>query len=182
MGALSLITQIYCFVEEVLEFVQPSLGFGFAAFFYNRLQIARHGRHAPFGAYYSMLLTAGNHDVTCIAEGYQPKTVTNLPVVAGANKGYTFYLEPSTTENVTGISNPDETINRIYPNPATDQLTITGNPVTTVEILNQTGQRVLTVNEFSGDQTINIGNLSAGVYTVRFITNQGIETQKLIVR
>jgi hypothetical protein len=136
----------------------------------------------PFGAYYSMLLTAGNHDVTCIAEGYQPETVTNLPVVAGANKGYTFYLEPSTTENVTGISNPDETINRIYPNPATDQLTITGNRVITVEILNQTGQRVLTVNEFSGDQTINIGNLSAGVYTVRLITNQGIETQKLIVR
>jgi hypothetical protein len=136
----------------------------------------------PFGAYYSMLLTAGNHDVTCVAEGYQPETVTNLPVVAGVNKGYTFYLEPSTAENLTGISNPAETNNRIYPNPAADQFTITGNVVTKVEILNQTGQRVLTVNEFSGNQTVNIGNLPTGVYTVRFKTNQGIETQKLIVR
>jgi len=136
----------------------------------------------PFGAYYSMLLSAGNHSLTCTAEGYQPATVNNLPVVAGTNKGYTFYLQPSVTETLTGIGTPGETNNWVYPNPATDQLTITGDAVTNFEILNQTGQRVLIINDFGGKQTVNIANLPAGIYMVRFTTNQGIETQKLIIR
>ena len=102
--------------------------------------------------------------------------------MAGTNKGYTFYLQPSAAETLTGIGAPGEINNRVYPNPATDQLTITGNAVTNFEIINQTGQRVLIVNDFGGKQTVNIANLPAGVYTVRFTTNQGIETQKLIIR
>ena len=136
----------------------------------------------PFGAYYSMLLPAGNHDFTCSAYGYQPETVTNLPVVAGANKGFTFYLLPATAETLTGIETPGGTKNLVYPNPANDQLTITGNAFTKVEILNQTGQQVLIVNDFCGKQTINIGSLPSGLYIIRFNTVKGIETQKLIIR
>jgi hypothetical protein len=136
----------------------------------------------PFGAYYSMLLPAGNHSLTCTAEGYQPATVNNLPVMAGTNKGYTFYLQPSAAETLTGIGAPGEINNRVYPNPATDQLTITGNAVSNFEIINQTGQRVLIVSDFDGKQTVNIANLPAGIYMVRFTTNQGSETQKLIIR
>lgn len=136
----------------------------------------------PFGAYYSILLPAGNYDVTCTAEGYQPATVNNLPVVAGVNKGYTFYMQPTSIESITGIGTIGNDSYLIYPNPASDQLTIIGDGVTRCEILNQMGQQVYTANEIIGKQMINIESLPAGIYYIKVTTNQVTETQKLIVK
>lgn len=133
----------------------------------------------PFGAHYSMMLPAGIYELVCVADGYETYTVSNIPIVANQNKGYTFYLQP-VSETITGIENKVTNENKVYPNPATDELTISGNNIRSCEILNQTGQQVLTLNGIDGKQTVNINHLPAGVYFIKITTDQGSTIQKLI--
>jgi len=68
----------------------------------------------------------------------------------------------------------------VFPNPANDQVTISGCNITAYEILNQTGQQVLALNGINGEQTVSIKHLSNGVYFVKIITSHGTSIQKLI--
>jgi len=66
----------------------------------------------------------------------------------------------------------------VYPNPATDQLGITLSQNADIVIYNIMGQAVMTVEGHVGANTLNISNLTSGIYFV----NAGTETQKVIVR
>ncbi len=136
----------------------------------------------PFGAHYSMLLTAGTYTVTCTAEGYETATAENLLVEEGVNKGYTFYLQPLPGETLTGIGENDANGYSIYPNPATDVLNISGTNISKVEILNQSGQLVRSANDINGKQSLNIADLPAGVYFVKVTNSTSVNTEKLIVK
>ncbi|MBO4232109.1 MAG: T9SS type A sorting domain-containing protein, partial [Bacteroidales bacterium] len=65
----------------------------------------------------------------------------------------------------------------LYPNPATEILNIQANDVKNIEIVNILGQTVITTNV----QTINVANLTNGVYFVRVNFNSGtVSTQKFV--
>ena len=66
----------------------------------------------------------------------------------------------------------------VYPNPANDQLSITLSQNADIVIYNIMGQAVMTVEGHAGANTLNISNLTSGIYFV----NAGTETQKVIVR
>ncbi len=77
----------------------------------------------------------------------------------------------------------------IYPNPASDVLTITtdgvpGN-VLSIEISNVAGQVVLTsqLNDFNGyvKEDLDINKLQKGVYLVKIFTNEVVSTKRLVV-
>lgn len=72
-------------------------------------------------------------------------------------------------DNESGIS--------IYPNPATDVLSVKAEEVTAVEIFSITGELVATA---SGNSTIDISGLANGNYLVRIATPQGVKVEKLI--
>ena len=66
----------------------------------------------------------------------------------------------------------------VYPNPAADQIGVTLSQNADITIYNMMGQVVMTTEGHAGANTINISNLTAGIYFV----NAGTETQKLIVK
>ena len=66
----------------------------------------------------------------------------------------------------------------VYPNPATDQLGITVSQNADIVIYNIMGQVVMTAEGHAGGNTLNISNLTSGIYFV----NAGSSTQKFIVR
>ena len=66
----------------------------------------------------------------------------------------------------------------LYPNPAVDQLNITLNRNADIVIYNIMGQNVMMVEGRVGANTINISNLTSGIYFV----NAGADTQKFIVK
>ena len=66
----------------------------------------------------------------------------------------------------------------IYPNPATDQIGVTLSQNADITIYNMMGQVVMTTEGHAGVNSINISNLTAGIYFV----NAGTETQKIVVK
>ena len=70
----------------------------------------------------------------------------------------------------------------IYPNPATDNLTISNNDrlkIESVNIYNQVGQKVLQINEIG--ETIDISTLGQGIYIIELTSSELKIRQKLII-
>ena len=90
----------------------------------------------------------------------------------------------------TGIADNTLSGMKLYPNPATDNVTVafaaTESANATLSIYNLMGQQVyaesIVVNEGNNMVRINTSAFQAGVYMVNIKTNQGTSTQKLIVK
>lgn len=82
---------------------------------------------------------------------------------------------------VTGINSTLSAI-RIYPNPASDMLNITGiEAPTKVSIYNVFGEEVYH-GEFYASARINVGSLAKGTYAVRLTASGGSQVSKLVIR
>jgi hypothetical protein len=68
----------------------------------------------------------------------------------------------------------------IYPNPATNEINIISLQKSTIEISNSNGQIIKTVNHDSGETSIDIEDLSSGVYFVRLKSDKEIVTKRII--
>jgi hypothetical protein len=70
----------------------------------------------------------------------------------------------------------------IYPNPATTLLNIVNDAeITTVRIMNQTGQVVYFDSPSYTQVSINIAEFSAGIYFIEVTSEKGVATEKLII-
>ena len=101
----------------------------------------------------------------------------------------TSVVEP--TPVVTALTEPVQTAFRVYPNPATDVLTIdfatTSTGATTVLLTNRLGQRVRTLAERSlvpgtHTRTLDLRGLAAGHYTLTIQTPDGPLSRVVLVR
>jgi hypothetical protein len=69
-----------------------------------------------------------------------------------------------------------------YPNPANDFVTIQGNNIKQIKIINQLGQTIQQLNNITQHQTINTKQFTKGIYIVQVTTTKGeTSTQKLII-
>ena len=73
----------------------------------------------------------------------------------------------------------DSAIN-IFPNPATENLTIETTEKATIEILNIAGQIIKTINTTDKQTIINVENLSSGVYIIKAKTDRGVAVKRFI--
>lgn len=121
----------------------------------------------------------------CINAGTPDTTGLSLPAtdVAGNPRirggridigAYEYLLPNSINETLDSFSMG------IYPNPATNKLTIEIQQRFEIEILNSVGQIISTIYSNDKKMTIDIGNLSNGVYIIRARTDKGIVTKKII--
>ena len=76
-----------------------------------------------------------------------------------------------------GIENAEEANVAIFPNPVRDMLTIEGNNVKSVEVIDMDGRVVLT-NDRAGK--LDMSELSDGVYMVRVMSENGVSTKKIV--
>jgi hypothetical protein len=68
----------------------------------------------------------------------------------------------------------------VFPNPAADKLTIGCNQIATVEISTIQGQIIKTIRNTGTNTTIDLANLSGGVYFVKAKTDKGILIKKFV--
>lgn len=79
--------------------------------------------------------------------------------------------------NGIGINTVDNSAVALYPNPVNDKLTVVAEGVQKIEVIDATGRTVVNVNKAG---VIDMSNLSSGIYMVRTITNEGVNTQKIV--
>ena len=93
--------------------------------------------------------------------------------------GYTFDLNELFPNAGVGLTEVESTTNMsIYPNPAVDQLNVMLSKSASITVFNIMGQAVMTVEGNIGANTIDLSNLSSGVYFI----NAGNDTQKFVVK
>jgi hypothetical protein len=73
-----------------------------------------------------------------------------------------------------------ETAINIFPNPTNDNLTIETTQKATIEILNIQGQIIKTAKSDGKETTIDLRNLSSGVYIIKAKTERGVAVKKFI--
>lgn len=80
------------------------------------------------------------------------------------------------TNVVTSTRIPQQKTLTVYPNPATNTITI-GNAINNVAIYSLSGKKII---ECSTCNSINVSRLATGIYIIKARTAQGVLTQKLI--
>ena len=87
-------------------------------------------------------------------------------------------------EDCDGIDDATENLISIYPNPATDQLTINGTSgCHSVELIGIDGHTIQTIKLLDNLAiTLNVSSLTRGAYFLRLYTSDGITTQKIILQ
>jgi hypothetical protein len=86
---------------------------------------------------------------------------------------------PNSSDNNHTIKTNDLTF-CISPNPATNYLTIETHEKAIMEILNFEGQIIKTINYDGLTTTIDIKNLSSGIYFIKAKTYKGIAIKKFV--
>lgn len=116
---------------------------------------------------------------TLAAGNYFLKITSVNPSTTNYQTPYQFSI--TTTLNNSSFSSDENTI-RIYPNPATNVLTIYGSEMEKISIYNLLGQQVLLLNNLntSNQQTLDISPLQSGVYLLNVENNQKQYTLKFI--
>ncbi|MCD6367233.1 MAG: T9SS type A sorting domain-containing protein, partial [Bacteroidales bacterium] len=101
------------------------------------------------------------------------------PVYAWHDEGEWYFAVPYIPVNIEDNTTVDNHI-FIYPNPAKDQVTIAGNNIDKIEILNITGQKIIE-KECTNHHitTIDVSNLPAGNYVAKITGNGKVITKKI---
>ncbi len=82
---------------------------------------------------------------------------------------------------VTNVNELGAATARLYPNPATENVTIEAANMNRITVINAVGQ-VVYDREISAERTqLNIASLEAGIYMVRINTENGLVTKRMSV-
>jgi hypothetical protein len=95
-------------------------------------------------------------------------------VLVGANQKFTLpdaKAQTLTYSNTVSVNNLNASKIKVYPNPASDMITIIGSEIKSVEIFNLVGAKVLlsTINS----QSVNVSSLKSGSYIIKANTLDG---------
>ena len=84
-------------------------------------------------------------------------------------------------ENSTvGIEENEASSVRVFPNPATNMINVEAQGYEQYQLVNMLGQTVSSNSLNNGTAQINVSNLSNGVYFVRLINGNNVETIKVV--
>jgi hypothetical protein len=100
-----------------------------------------------------------------------------------AENGVVHVIDAVLIPTITSISNIDENVVDIYPNPANDFIRIKTNGVIgKLSIRDIAGRVVSQLDNIDSSQRIDISGLKSGMYVVTFDNFNSVTTRKLIVR
>lgn len=108
-----------------------------------------------------------------------------IRVIYGGEYDVTYYAmscgDEAGADVTIGVTENDEVINSIYPNPTSGDLYINATAMKHVTVFNAMGQMVLD-QEVSGDSMVlNMGQLESGVYMVKVTTETGSNVKRINV-
>jgi hypothetical protein len=117
--------------------------------------------------------TSDEEDLTGLAAGTYEVTVTDA-------NGCTTSLEV-VVGSVVGLSATNALTFDLYPNPTNDAFTISVAISGSLEVYGSNGQLVMVESIASGKTTKDVHQFSTGVYTIRFVSEQGVVVKRLVV-
>ena len=125
---------------------------------------------------YTMELPAGQHTVKWCYYTAQ----------SGSTEEYVCWVDDITFPGNTLILNVESVVDdnefAVYPNPANDVININGEEIQSVEIYNSIGMRVVS-RDVNASESINIADLTSGIYFVRILDKKGnLSTTKIVKR
>ena len=107
---------------------------------------------------------------------------------ASSDDGFAFNNQPRNPiirlnmGNAVGINEMEIISTSIYPNPATDKITIQLNDLTNVnaELIDITG-KVLMTTLLNNNAEINVGEIARGIYTLRLMHEKNVQTIQVVL-
>ena len=111
---------------------------------------------------------------------YSPLVEGNYAVIV--NNGQCSDTSACTFVDLSSLEELGLTID-IYPNPSSSQVTITGltdNSISGIHLLNLLGERVLSVSEIKQEVTLDIDELSNGVYLIEIVKGDSKSTYRIV--
>ncbi|WP_178986450.1 T9SS type A sorting domain-containing protein [Winogradskyella helgolandensis] len=121
---------------------------------------------------------SGSFSLTTISEIFVFRSVDPLPDSENDFELDNIYVSDS---EVLSVSQNDFADFKLYPNPATDNLTVKSSEILdSIKFYNILGQEVLLINPNRNNQTINITDLKSGVYIVKLKANGKTTSTKFI--
>ena len=92
-----------------------------------------------------------------------------------------FQITATSLSDTAGVEDESLVTLNIYPNPAIDVLNISSQSIiNTVEIFNVLGQKVITMQVEDTSTEINVSNLNAGIYLIKYEINNSTSTKKFV--
>lgn len=79
-----------------------------------------------------------------------------------------------------GIAENNNTLN-VYPNPACNVINVDNAAGAQISIFNIAGQEVMAIEAANANETINVSNLTEGVYVVRVVNGKEVATSKVSI-
>jgi len=105
--------------------------------------------------------------------------------VYAVDKAFNYSDELEISDATLGIAENTVFDFKLYPNPATDVITIQSGSikVSTVEVYDILGKNVIAQNDFTNTNiTVNVSELKAGIYFVKIYANNSSSTKKIIIK
>jgi len=92
-----------------------------------------------------------------------------------------FQITASSLSDTAGVEDESLITLNMYPNPVSDMLNISSqNTINTVEIFNVLGQKVISRQVEDTSAEIDVSNLNAGIYLIKYEINNSIITKKFV--
>jgi hypothetical protein len=124
-------------------------------------------------------LVARNNMVT-IQHWYTENDAGNLVYICD------YLYKYDTTYNTATTTHPLDAVNiRVYPNPASELITIVGNNtiINKIDVVDNTGKIVLNSSNLNKQEAkLDISSLKTGIYYLRLATSKGVVTERLMVK
>jgi len=123
------------------------------------------------------ILNAGTYDFNLILNSGSGRMPCTPGIVPNDQDTTSF-----TVTTVVGINETKINAFEIYPNPASDFISIGGDipQIEELTVLDITGSEVLQINQ--PEKTIDVSKLSGGIYWIKFRTKNGVQSKKLVKR
>lgn len=138
------------------------------------------------GSVRTMVVTRANDTGDSDDFVFNPSTGSLTMIWAhGSSTSYAYHSgnRGATSTNVLGISEANRLDFEMYPNPASERVTIqlpSGSDEATVEFYDYLGRLALTKNVTDSNNKIDVNNLSSGIYILKVVSNDKIGSQKFI--
>lgn len=124
-------------------------------------------------------LVARNNMVT-IQHWYTENDAGNLVYICD------YLYKYDTIYNTATTTHPLDAVNiRVYPNPASELITIVGNNtiINKIDVVDNTGKIVLNSSNLNKQEAkLDISSLKTGIYYLRLATSKGVVTERLMVK
>jgi photosystem II stability/assembly factor-like uncharacterized protein len=122
-------------------------------------------------------------EVTFDLSAYDGQTVY-VAIQCVSEDAFIFMLDDVSIDFTVGVpENQQNVAVSVYPNPATDHLTIeSAGGITQIDLFNQLGQSIYSQTVKNDIITLNTRQFNAGVYYIKVTTPSGVTTRKVMIR